>query len=107
LELAGDGREYGLNLPSQGKQDGDGDHGNESENQGVLHEGLALLALHAAQRNFGAGNNFVNHCFSPPFDHKSLKFNRISAAVRHEGVISFHASGNNTTENAGEVKPRT
>jgi hypothetical protein len=62
-QLAGDGREYTLDLVAQGNQDGDGDHGNEGENQGVLHESLALLALHPAQRDFGASNYFVDHCF--------------------------------------------
>jgi hypothetical protein len=63
LELAGNGREHALNLAAEGDQDGDGDHRNESQNQGVLNESLALLALHTAQRNFGASNYFVNHCF--------------------------------------------
>jgi hypothetical protein len=62
-ELTGDGREYALDLVTQGNEDGDGDHGNESENQGVLHESLALLALHPAQRDFGASNYFVDHCY--------------------------------------------
>jgi len=62
-ELTGDGREHGLDLVAQGDEDRDGDHGNESENQGVLHESLALLALHPAQRDFGASNYFVDHCF--------------------------------------------
>jgi hypothetical protein len=62
-ELTGDRREDTLDLIAQGDQDGDGDHGYESENQGVLYESLALLALHPAQRNFGASNYFVDHCF--------------------------------------------
>ena len=61
-ELTRDGREYALDLVAQGDQNGDGDHGNEGENQGVLHESLALLALHPAQRAFGAKNYFVDHC---------------------------------------------
>jgi len=60
-ELTGDGREYALNLVTQCNQDGDGDHGNEGENQGILHESLTLLALHPAQRALGAKNNFVDH----------------------------------------------
>ena len=62
-QLAADGREDALDLVAQGNKDGNGDHGNEGENQGVFHEGLALLALHTAQRNFGASNYFVDHCF--------------------------------------------
>ena len=62
-ELAADVREHGLDLVAQGDQDRDGDHGNEGENQGILHESLALLALHLAQSAFGAGNYFVDHCF--------------------------------------------
>ena len=62
-ELARDGRKYALDLVTQGDEDGDGDHGNEGENQGVLHESLALLALHPAQREFRASNYFVDHCF--------------------------------------------
>src|SRR5277367_3630852 len=69
-ELTGDGREDALDLVAQGDQDRDGDHRNESENQGVLHESLALLALHPAQRGFSACNNFVDHCFSPPLRNK-------------------------------------
>ena len=66
-ELTCDGREYALDLVTQGDKDGDGDHGNEGENQGVLHESLALLALHPAQRAFGANNYFVDHClFTSP-----------------------------------------
>ena len=60
-ELTGDGREHALNLVTQCNQDGDGDHGNEGENQGVLHKSLTLLALHPAQRAFGAKNYFVDH----------------------------------------------
>jgi len=62
-ELARNAREHRLDLAAQGDQDRDGDHGNEGENQGILHESLALLALHPAQRNFGAFNNFVDHYF--------------------------------------------
>jgi hypothetical protein len=61
-ELAANGRKYALNLITQGDQDRDGDHGNEGENQGVLNESLTLLALHPAQREFSAINNFVDHC---------------------------------------------
>ena len=62
-ELAGDGREHALDLVAQGDQNGDGDNRNEGENQGVLNEGLAFFALHPAQRDFGASNYFVDHCF--------------------------------------------
>jgi hypothetical protein len=62
-ELTADRREYALNLVTEGDQDRDGDHRNEGENQGVLHESLAFLALHPAQRFFGANNYFVDHCF--------------------------------------------
>jgi hypothetical protein len=72
-ELTGNGREYAFDLVAQGDQDRDGDHGNESENQGVLHESLALLALHPAQRALGAINNFVDHCSSPPLNKKCLE----------------------------------
>jgi hypothetical protein len=72
-ELTGDGREDALNLAPQGEQDTDGDHGNEGENQGVLHESLALFALHPAQRGFGACDKFDDHCFSPPFRENLLK----------------------------------
>jgi hypothetical protein len=70
-ELTRDGRKYALHLVAQGDKNGDGDHGNEGENQGVLHESLALLALHPAQRALGAGNYFVDHCFLTTF-HKKL-----------------------------------
>jgi hypothetical protein len=72
-ELTCDGRKHALDLVAQGDEDGDGDHGNESENQGILHESLALLALHPAQRDFSASNNFVDHCFSPPLNKKMFK----------------------------------
>ena len=67
-ELAGDGREYALDLIAQRNQDRDGDHGNEGENQGVLNESLAFLALHPAQCGFGAGNNFIDHYLFTSFD---------------------------------------
>ena len=61
-QLAADRREHALDLIAQGDQDRDGDHGNEGENQGVLHESLAFLALHPAQCAFGANNYLVDHC---------------------------------------------
>jgi hypothetical protein len=72
-ELTGNRREYAFDLVAQGDQDRDGDHGNEGENQGVLHESLALLALHPAQCALGAINNFVDHCSSPPLNKKCLE----------------------------------
>jgi len=77
-ELTGDGRKHPLDLVAQGDEDGYGDHGNKGENQGVLHESLALLALHPAQRDFSASNNFVDHCFSPPLNKKCSKFKKIA-----------------------------
>jgi hypothetical protein len=83
-ELTGDGREDALNLAPQGEQDTDGDHGNEGENQGVLHESLALPALHPAQRNFGASNNIVDRWFSPPLYKKISKgFRAVMPAGRY------------------------
>ena len=63
LQLAADGREYGLDLVAQGDQNGDGHHRNEGQDECVLNQGLTLLALETAQHSFGASNNFVNHCF--------------------------------------------
>jgi hypothetical protein len=60
-ELAGNRGEDGLHLIAQRDQDRDGDNGNESENQGVLNESLAFLALHPAQGGFGASYNFIDH----------------------------------------------
>jgi hypothetical protein len=60
--LTANRREYFRDLVTQGDKHRDGDHRNESENQGVLHESLALLALHPAQRDFSAFNYFVDPC---------------------------------------------
>ena len=63
LELAVDRGEHTFDGVAQGDQDGDGDHRDEREDQRIFHQGLALLALETTQRNFGASNSFVNHCY--------------------------------------------
>ena len=80
-ELTRDGREDALNLVTEGDQDRDGDHGNEGENQGVLHESLALLALHPAQRAFGASNNFVDHCVFTTLHKKSVSWENLGTPL--------------------------
>jgi hypothetical protein len=73
LELAGDRREYALDLVAQGDQNGDGHHGYEGQDECVLNQGLTLFALETMQRALGANNYFVDHCFSPPFYGKCSK----------------------------------
>ena len=89
-ELTGNGRKYAFDLVAQGDQDRDGDHGNESENQGVLHESLALLALHPAQRALGASDNCVDHNFFTTFHDKSVSWGKFwYAALIHLSVCAL------------------
>jgi len=44
---------------SQGDQNGDGDHGNESKNQGVLDEGLPPFTLRSAKQGLHYFQRFV------------------------------------------------
>ena len=62
-ELTANRREYALDLVAQGNQDRDGDHGNEGENEGVLHQRLPLLAGATGSQKIQNSNSHLGSCF--------------------------------------------